>query len=110
MSSWSISSAQRGYLPRYTRMYGGMGFGTLEEAARAWREVPWEGDPCGGITREPNGTFTLRAGSQLQPSPSGEISWLITEVPPTAGVPQVGLIDLAIAVAALRSLTPPRGR
>eukprot|EP00727_Mastigamoeba_balamuthi_P005990 m51a1_g201 hypothetical protein (238) ;mRNA; f:661430-662368 len=48
-------------------------FPTLDAAMAAAAAAPC---PVGGITREPNGFFTLRAGNQPCPSPSGEVSWL----------------------------------
>ena len=37
-----------------------------------------ERDDCGGITQEPN-RYTLRSGSELKVSPSGETSWTVCE-------------------------------
>eukprot|EP00727_Mastigamoeba_balamuthi_P014618 m51a1_g9782 hypothetical protein (237) ;mRNA; f:1686546-1687509 len=48
-------------------------FPTLDAAMAAAVAAPCQ---VGGITREPSGEFTLRAGSQLNNSPSGEVSYV----------------------------------
>lgn len=54
---------------------GGRGYSTLTLAMMACMADP----TAGGVTREEEGYFTVRAGTQLEPSPSGEISWLKSE-------------------------------
>lgn len=60
------------YLAEYTRS-GSKGYSSLEEAQAACLKD----GTAGGITFEAKGgKYTLRKGVALQPSPSGEISWV----------------------------------
>jgi hypothetical protein len=58
------------YLSQHTA--GENSFGTFVEAAAAANDD----ETCNGITKESDGRYTLRIGSQLQPSLTSESSWL----------------------------------
>ena len=61
------------YLGGYAR-YGARAYRTLDEAMKACLEDA----SAGGVTQEGPGKFTVRKGTQLGDSPSGEVSWLKT--------------------------------
>ena len=63
------------YLSSWTS-HGSSAFSVLEEAKKKCIELVVQGDECGGITQSSNGDSTLRKGSELKTSPSGEISYV----------------------------------
>ena len=72
-----FSGAHTGtYLGGYAR-YGARAYPTLEAAMKACLEDA----SAGGVTQEGPGKFTVRKGTQLGDSPSGEVSWLKTGAP-----------------------------
>ena len=68
------------YLSSWTS-YGSSAFSDLEEAKNKCIELIVQGDECGGVTQSSNGDSTLRKGTELKTSPSGEIShvWYWTQ-------------------------------
>ena len=64
------------YLGGYAR-YGARAYPTLLEAMKACLEDA----SAGGVTQEGPGKFTVRKGTQLGDSPSGEVSWVKTGKP-----------------------------
>ena len=63
------------YLPGYASD-NGLQHATFELAKAACLEDPH----AGGITKGSNGKYTVRAGTELRDSSSGEVSWLKSEM------------------------------
>ncbi|KAH3757758.1 hypothetical protein Pelo_10435 [Pelomyxa schiedti] len=61
------------YLNGYCQSGGDYTFSTLEKAQEAAEKLV----DCGGVTMEGPGRYTLRVGTNLGPSPSGETSWVL---------------------------------
>ena len=64
------------YLGGYAR-YGARAYPSLDQAMKACLEDA----SAGGVTQEGPGKFTVRKGTQLGDSPSGEVSWVKTGKP-----------------------------
>lgn len=85
-----------GYLPEYALWNGIYDFDDLQSAILAAKQVYPE---CRGITLEPASTppkYTLRKGSSVLPSPSGEKSWLLIHQPQSMSDIAGGLLSTLI--------------
>ena len=89
------------HLGEYSAQTGDTVFDTFEQAVAALNLD----DGAGGITMPTDGTYTVRAGTELRDSPTGEQSWLKSELFEDSAQEE------ALAVAPVRELgamPPPR--
>lgn len=67
-----FSSPTPGYLANPVGGSAVVRYTDLDEAARACLETPG----CFGLTKQATGQITMRSGTSILPSPSGEVSYL----------------------------------